>query len=862
MGKRLKLVLDPPGYYRAEEPGFHWYITGRKVAEIWDGLPSTGKPPFWMFSPDGSQWLLPWPLQWTPGWYADPRLGNYVCRLANWVFAQGVGPPLARESEPTKYTAPGSLTSPGGAQQFSWPDNQWIYVPGVPQFAPLDNTNFTQMFGAAGVAMPQGLGVIAYTDLLPNGGGAIRDASHTPYWQVLRYPPPNDFFCFGFHELAFILYQDEVVALRTASPGDNQHWVVMKRYTRSASPTADGGRSITSGTSPRTPYLFREQAFTFIPGIDDLHLYMQDAGKEAHWAVPLHERSVAYGTIPELFTGLTPFWVAAYPTQELGWQTQVVGYYEGIFNEPGPPPYEMFSLGERYRPTVKPNLGMIGQISAPNYGTEAQTDYYDYGVRFSAPNGCMVEAYLLDDTGALWASNGSNYKGGVYVHLKPSDDTYLPASLRHFEARWPVKLVERECLTVELSDSEFRNLRVETSWREPGGKRLSAAVTARAAAKIKDGLGKRDYYPVHLVRYDDAPPPEDEEPGGDPPEGEEILARAWVANSNNDELRSDSVENPREILAQRIGARGLLVRGEQEPLFLPQLVDPSGAGRITYVFAFKEVLQQIGFDPEDADLVGIDSDWMIGESGPPCEVVCLPGTWAFQPGESELKVNSPWAMDWGESFTRYLERIVTQWRGWLLFETMAKIRLGPDQISAGAIGDVTVTVHSTKVAATAAGTPGQYYASLSEEIRPPEANCVRVTGRHGSKPVTLRCIDRDMDSITDPTAPNYLGEAKVATLTPKLAIGDGAVAQMARVALLRKRRRVCVDTVSVPIAPWEFKPVPVDVGVPVTISGRGVGVVAHMEFVPDKAPGSDGRAVYRTRLVVERQPAAPAEPGA
>ena len=84
------ILLDPPGYKRCDEPGFHWYINGSSLlAKICHPDGCAPVPATRLFNPAKSDWLLPRPLQFEPDWLKDRDtiLHLYVLKESDWTFS-------------------------------------------------------------------------------------------------------------------------------------------------------------------------------------------------------------------------------------------------------------------------------------------------------------------------------------------------------------------------------------------------------------------------------------------------------------------------------------------------------------------------------------------------------------------------------------------------------------------------------------------------------------------------------------------------------------------------------------------------------------------------------------------------------
>lgn len=852
---RLYLKLDPDGYSRLDEPGWdHTYNASELATYFRPDLVKPGQIPSKFFSPAGSEWLLPAPRQFHPDWYKDERLDQHVLRKEHWTFAPGV---TTTEWEPTR--TPSS----------SHPKNQWLSI-WTGEFSPLTSTNFVEL----GLQMGFDLSDVAIFAMASNTphGGKLGDADHHPYIKYVQYPSPGERLVFGWSNVAVLFERDAIVIARSPD-NDGVNWEVLSFL--SLAPDSNGWmQGIQGAETSRHPVApqrgesldERFQAGTrvvgFVPvGYDHLYCYFSNGGVAAIKVRDGFSQDVLSGHLespnPRMFPA-GPWWLAASPNQRHALQVQVMGYEiastadvaGSIFAQPGQE-LTMFDLGGNYKPTEQPVTSVFGKLDVKDADdvTETSSGGGSGLTQLETTSTNQVLSYAVrDEANNVWNSNGSHSRGHVYVYLQPGhtgapadfpeeSPGYLAPQVRKIQLRFPEKRSPRPHQTLLLNDKQFSSVRVETALHEPNGKRFSALLFDAGAGLLEGaGLHERNGYPCHLM----------EDTNGD---GVPVFIRAkgWVVDPDTDELFTGQDVDESTTVYQLRG-KGLLCRADERWTYIPELIDPDGKGYVEHNVAIREALAKSKFDVTDSAAVYLQPDPYAGT-----DIAKLPGTadqMASVPGQD---VNDPWAPDWDETRLNYCERIATEWRGWRIFEELGgRVVYCMDLMIATRIGlpyYVSATLYRTSAAAAAAGYPGQYYQTPQRVVIEPEGNVVRVTGTDPKQKQTPQVIDKDRASIDDVNDENFIGDEKSISLVPKLAVGSNAAKQIARVRRLRSSRRRRIWKVTVPLAPWQIGPNPLDAGRVVTLEGKGDYLIIHVEF---GYRTSESSPIFWTRLACEK----------
>lgn len=832
MGK-YSVVLDPAGYYYVEEPGAHFAWTGAELASKFKPDPQgTSVHEHRFYVPPGSRYLMCRPRQANPEWYADARLNLHVQREAAWVWAEGV---KRREFE-------GFTRKPDGT---SYPKNQWINAVVPASFTSLSAAHdYAALGSAVGITFPAGFGTIALCEQVPVGDRRMF-AGYTPYLQWTSFPSPDDLLVFGWSDVACVLHRDTLHLARTPL-GSLGAWELMgkwgvgelKRNLHNAGANMFQAMDVRAQVRSLMALWVKESLFLVL-------------SEGATFSRPLYNDPVDNQPQPG------PWWIGARPGQKLQCQVQVVGYEDAatdVMNLTNVNTF-FFDLGTGYKPTLAPGLGVQWVL----HTTEGETGTGEITETVTADG----TEQLSDDTGEQvtyqlrgresggnclyqsWLSDGTAYRGTVHLELFPNNPGgvnagYFSPHIAGVDLRFLVKLTARTGVPTTLGPTSFKGFRAETSLYEPAGKRVLVDIWASGVDDLDNaGFFSRENYPLHIL--------EDTDNDGT---AETLRIAAWVETPDLQEL-TESTAYTDPIRYYRLEARGMLSRGQQRWLYLPQLVDDAGAGTIEQAFAVKEAIRSFGVDTDDtAKYLPATDVWAGTERGR------LPGTWQSADGQApDIQSDCPWGPDWDEQKLEYAARIAREWAGWVLYEELGgRVRYHPDLMLELIMGYPywrSGTLYATKSAAQGAGLPGQYYlADHRRHIVPIEANVVRVSGRATDGAPLTHVIDRDQASITTLAAENYLGEPRVVSRVAKLAVTRPAARGVARVLRLRASRKRIVWPREVMLAPWRFSTA-LEVGQVWAYASGGDWLVTHLET---ELLRNTADSVVRTRVGGEKLP--------
>ena len=815
---RYFIELDPDGYSYASEPGFDYWITGRDLLAKWmqSGLDAGG-----FYNPPGSDWLMCRPRQFAPEWYADDRLSDHVLDESLWSFDAAL----------SVAEFPGFTKKPSGT---GYPDNKWLAISIPDDFVPVVPWTFDwdALADAAGVTLPTGMTVIGAASTAPAGPTDLTDHEHgiSPHVQALLYPAPDDVLCFGFGQYACLLYPHVCYVLRSEN-NDRETWSLVgkgtltgqRQFVNDAVRRAASTPTLFSGTAPTAEIRgfsciqVGEKELFFYFGGDPISVAMEDDRN----GVPFLEGE---------------WWVAGFPGQKLTFQAQAVGYEEADALLVNAPTQILFDFGEVYQPTEDPTLtfGKAFAWVTPPATAEGYTAGPGAEFRYAGDANNYIEAQVSEEMGGVvWESDGTKWKGSLHARLIPAtNDTttagaYLCPQLHSLLLKFPVVLTPRQNTPFVLNDTKWQRWRVEADLRDPLAKQISIALTPEAAnLLVAVGFHERTDFPVHIL----------EDTDGDGV-GDTVRVAGWVKDLNLEEIRLEGLAPYPTIpvRAYEFTAGALLTQADELPLYLPQLVNPTAPddesgnhGYIEHTYAVQQILLRSGIDTADPSFYYPYADPWTGTA-----VARLPGTWALQSGKSGTKNESPWAQDWDENNVEFCLRIARNWRGWVLYETLgSRVRYHGDLLFDLLIGAAYIrsaTLYRYRAEAAAAGAPDQVMLVSPKRHTPPlEGNCVRVTGKDDETALMPHIIDRDLASVSDTTAENFIGRPKPVALVLKEAVSAEAAKQLARIKRLQVARKRVLWTAPVPLAPWHMVG-DVELGQVVEFKGRGDCLITHLE---------------------------------
>jgi hypothetical protein len=830
---RTWIELDPDGYYWAEEPGFHWQIYGDQLAEQLS--PKDAQVPAWdykVWSPPGSEWLLPKPRQANPEWHKDARLSQHVMPLSQWTFMTGAN---AREWE-----------FPRKGDGTTYASNKWISVPYVPGGTSIWAVNFDNIAGAANVTFPATPKVVAFTSTTPVGRSLSDRADYAPYFQTLIYPEPDNFRLFGFGRLCLLL-QKNIATLLLSRNHSLLTWEVVggpwqinaARQGVSGPPTGQGGL-LTAFHSPAAEHY---SCMVIPAGMNEVHLLFS-GGQAFHCKVTPSADGIMWAP--------GSWWVGGYGGQKLHWQAQVVGY-EAVntlaVNAPAQP--IMFDLGATYKPTQARKWWPQVLLHADPPEDVTQTGAGTSEMTFASPDsGESITVRVTQEDGTAWVSDGTNHKGGIALTMTPSTapgvlGAYLAPSLHYVQLRFPVLLTPRENNPLILDDTEYAEWEAEASLRDPLGKRLDVGLYATTVDLLDvNGFAERDGYPIHVLR--------DANGDGTP---DTIVAAAWVRDPELVEYKTEDPDNPGgpRVKLYKLTGEPLLSRCDRPLRYLPQMIDPDNPGQMEHLYVIQEMLRQCGFDVSDSAVITASADPLTGT-----DIARLPGQPTTDRGAVNFRLKDTWAPKWDDTPLAYMRKVAENWRGWLLFEGLGKtLYYGPDLMFERISGlraapTPSAVIYLTHAAATAAGFPNQV--ALIDPVRQiehPQANVIRITGKDADGTLTPHKLVSYPAAVSDINDLHFTGEPVVYAAVDEMGVGDAALIQLCKVALNKLLRRKVFRSPVVPLAPWQVGASGLNLGDVFTFQNRGDYLVSriHVKQVKSAVSGAVVRTRYTGELV-------------
>lgn len=841
---QIRVEFDPVGYYRSTESGWEWEITGDELASRTAPPSAVGlqRLPFLkesdnFWNPPNSQWLLCRPAQFEPTFYKTDQLAEQIVGKAFWTPCTGLDAANILETEPTNL---------GGG---TYPDNKWLsfVAPEALGTQPI-SVNFTNLASAAGTTFEASTGVLLATGGLPN--------YFSPFFQFVQHPDPQDQVIFGFGDLCFIFNEFGIRLMRTPS-NDHQTWELLRRWGKN---NPIGGRarfhdvmSVSAGVGGASTIHVYQQVrsmFVALVGLDSLFVGGENTGET--FQLRHTERN---GNGLQYRGG--PWWLAGFPRQKFYCQTQVVRYgaaEHAVTADPTDVSVTYFDLGENYTPIESPEVR--ADFVMHKTGDPDQTDL-TAGLRLTAPGtGEVAEIQLIDDANDAWVSGLGRHKGALHIGLVPGnavtaqgfgDTACTSPMLRRASVRFaPHQTARARTANANLTDDLWTTIVAETSLRDPLTKRITITLTD-AGASVLAGLGvaHRSDFPINVT----------EDTAGDGSYST-VRLRGWVEAIEQEEVGLIDQDTTKPAAVYTVLCRGLTARLEKSPwLFLDTLVSTADNGELLHTEVPARVLLQSGWDVTDPTFVYIEEDTAEGK------IPVLPGSDDDQGDGVGAKAHSPYAPEIDEEKATYIQRIAREWRGWLFWETLdGQIRYEPDPLilisEEGTTQLSIATLYKSDALATAAGRAGQVWLAESQErYIPPVANVVVVEGVDAEGHVLRHVMDRDEASITDITKPNFLGEpTRPVRYETKLGISEGALMQIARIALWRHRRSRIAHKWGCPLPPWGIGISGVRPGDIITAEGRGDWFVNHVRTeLLGRGRGASGY-VWRTVLDCETVP--------
>lgn len=837
---RIWAILDPPGYTRTDEPGLPLSFTGPELLAHYENDDFHKRYSQQFYNPPGSDWILPKPKQWNPDWYKDAAFPNSLLDLTRWVFASGLG------STPVEH----EVTAVGGETGF--PNNKWITIPYVDAGATsIDATSYVNLGTAAGIDLT-GFKTVAIAAETPVTA-TIRETFH-PFVQFLHMPAPYNKVVFGWGRYAFVLTGAQFAMVETLDGGTS--WRLLAEgalggeQAKTALQTRGAGGFTAGGGFVRA----QESSLLVMPVglLGEVYLHFVTGGVKNTLPVRLQQ--------PLSFLN-TNWWIGAGAGQHVSFQPQVVAYNDATL--PGITGPYAFDMGGDYTPTVAPAIISHGVIyaNAPSEIVEVKTSNSDTLTVSSTNQQSVVQ--LRDEAGDLWVSDGSHTRGRITVALFPGSGPggqgfFLTPQIRRVEVEFPPKVVARVNTQLNLSDEDFQTWWADTGLRSPEAKQgelrfwdLEAAILATGGAT----LSRRGSFPIHFV--------EDLDGDGDPDQEDPdaLRARGWVTEPRlqvvgpEDQVKADGSSRAEPLQQYALKFGPLLKRADTRWYYKPRIVN-ADATHVDHTYAVGRILFQKGFDLTDTALVFIHTDPFAGSA-----ISYLPGGPGEETGAAGVETTPPYWPTEKQSGLAYLRLISEGWSGWLLYEGLRQVRYHPDLPYEGlldALGGQAISlgyyrsasVYLQQSDAAAFGVAGQYALAPALEKTPQEPVCnyCRVNGVRSDGGSLPAVIDKAPETWETPsTDENWIGDILPESIDAKVAVSATAAMKVARLVVMKGKRRIEAWQVDCPRAPWDFDE-PVDVGQVVEFQGRGDHLITHLRVT------QLARGQFRTHLVGEKLP--------
>jgi len=838
MANRGRLRLDADGFSRTSEERYDDQFSGKRLYDIFlkDPLnPQAGFRPgtgFW--NPGGKEYLLPLPRQFNPTWFKDPRLVDHVLKAALWTFTSGL----------TVQTFSPSHAHPFGP---SYPANEWMVIhTGTATGPSLDSRNYTAIGQACGnIIFPAGMKTLAVCGQTPPSVGtplgSVGYENLLPYFQTQVFPAPDNTVVFGWSNFCVVLFGTGGYLLRNPN-GDKATWERLAWW-----------NSIVGPHDPSKPQT-QQSGFAsgdFIPAFRGF--LVSDLGERDYWVSFSHgggTRVPWRSAVGPTSAATGPWWIAGPTATSLIVQVQIAGY-EGTHTAGNRP--ILFDFPQGQAPTQPPVYELRGLLHA-NPG-DITVSHGAGGYTYTSPAGAKI-TYMLQDAVTLmeWVSDGIAHRGTLYLSLFPANfgltnAGYLAPQVKLFEFSFPAHIVPRTNSEFILLDTEFDRWGTEASYYDCGQGQIRVFFRvlddiggAGGLALESGGYHERFGFPIVYEETAEVGPP-DWVPRW----------RAWAETFELDELASeDDASGLRHYLLK---AKPMLHRAQQKWTYPPRIFNPAAVppGTVEHTFAIAATLRSSHFDTTDPDQVSITADPASGT-----ERARLPGTWGTEYAQAAPAADpddDAWGPTWSEQRLAYMQRIATDWAGWVLYtDLLGEVYYHPDLPQGLAAGEwlyyAGITLYRRIQDAAAAGVNRmQVYAETGYLLIRPKGNVVTVYGKDDEGKV-VRAIARDNAAITDLTNPNFSGEENAITTVARLAVGDSALTQLAFIKLRRDGRKRVIRRFKVDLAPWELEGgvSQFDVGHVFTAAGRGTFVCIHLSVE------GKHRGLYETIITGERIP--------
>lgn len=737
----LAIVLDPLGYFYAEEEGIAFW---KDANELW--AHASLRPNDHFFSAKGSPWLMPQALQFRDDWYNDSRRAAHQLLANAWDFGANLTP---KQEYLNQKQVGGAISPADESMSIHVPVNAgnapvsihlYPVPPGSGPPDPDPEHSIEQaLLNSVGFKLPTDMVVVASTKTTLPG-------RKTPFFHLGAFPKPDEVFLFGFGYLCLVITRRALYVLKSsddhqtwfylASTAVDDAWLRFAYHEGDYPPIWSAGLA---GPSPLPPNAIVHDVvfhdFGIVPiGNDQLLIASQSGQAFGIKAVNLFPpRSPDLKARDNEQAGEGKWWFAARKDSQIFVQVEKMAYEKAehvtqfhIDNPPsGVPDFNtitkvvgpvMFNFGPGYRPTPAPEIFVDGLVHATldTDGNMQENTVEDVtndnggliGKTFrNAGSREILTVEVRDEQLQPWDNSDADpakrhYSGYLRILLQPSDDFESCPQLLKATVRFPpVKKLRLRSLpdvqeTIIIAESigptegadaaehHWTNLRVGCSKEDLTGKVVEFEVTETVYQPGFAGPGINKETPLEpYIRRQKFPFEIREDTDLDFSYRTTRIA-GWV----------DKIEIAAESWQDKDGdglpdtvtrtwtfhCYGLAKRLDQPWLFLSALEAPLNEGKLSHVNAVKIAFQQAGFDTENPRVFSAGDDSTQSEGER-----YLPGDQLHQVAVAGWrKRKNPYAPDPHQIRADYCETVAKGWSGWSLFEKLdGQINYIPDVIN-------------------------------------------------------------------------------------------------------------------------------------------------------------------------------------
>lgn len=847
-----RIRLDPPGFTANTEEGLSEIYSARRLYELFLSDPKdptntlkSGSFGFWNPGPKNRRdFLLPIPRQFNPRWFADARQQYHTLKKTQWTFAANT---RVLTFQPSDKLFTGSTAH-----------NEWLSIYSPSTVVSLDNTDYTNLFAAAGITPPAGMKTLAKCGVTPSGVGTPLGSrgyeNYTPFVQALVYPPPDNAFVFGWSDFAIVLFSNGGYLLRNDS-GDRKHWRRITWWNAQTHDIVVGkdwvgddfAGALTETRAPTAGFLVAQL------GMDSIWIdFLNGSGRMVQWrdaGFPPSAQSFATG----------PWWVAGGENQKIAFHAEIVGYEQASTGALGAVtrPILFDFGGPDLAPSATPTFLPVDVLHLEPGETAVVTTGFA-GTSISDNKGEFI-VYGLENydaaPGTLWVSGPGVYRATMHLDLLPANAGsvnagYLAPQIVLIELDFDqVKDARSNSELILYDHLHYDGWTVESGMYDAPHGAIRISVLESLSEEIENnGFHERSGYPIVYEESTD---------------GGTTWVPRWKAWAEEPELHEEIVEGLTGVPGFRrytIKARPIIARTDQKWSALPRIIDLNGNGFIEQSYAVEKVMSSASVNITDPNewYAHPDPDFGTNRSR-------LPGTWGQHTGKGAEGDQDIWGPTWNETKLKYCQRIAKRWAQWVLYcQLNGRILYHPDLLQNPGEFEFfdAFPFYQTSEEAVAAGVRfDQIFTEVvDQEVIQPKWNVLSIYGNDDNEN-TVKAVIRDLPSIDGPLVvgegpglylpDNFLGEKKPESMISRLAVGHDALVKLAMVGFRHGTRKRVVRRFSVDLAPWNFEGAsdePFDVGAGFFASGRGRFVCIHLNCRLVK------RDVYRTIITGERVP--------